>query len=173
MAARTTSRRAVVLGCLLSGLDSTRCGWMPGRSISARRLCAVRLDAGALDIVEELSRVQARGRALKLIKQQLAAVADHGLGYGLLRYLDGATGSELAALSVPQLGFNYLGRFAGAGSGGDWAAASEGVALGGGGDPDMPLAHAIEVNALTVEGPQGARLQASWAGAAGLLSDAD
>ena len=47
-----------------------------------------------------------------------------GLGYGLLRYLNGETAAELAGLSAPQLGFNYLGRFAaGGGDGADWAPA--------------------------------------------------
>ena len=74
-------------------------------------LYPVRLDPGPLDIEEAMAGGAALGRALKLIKEQLQAVPDHGLGFGLLRYLNAQTGTELRALSRPQLGFNYLGRF--------------------------------------------------------------
>ena len=69
----------------------------------------------------------ALGRALKLIKEQLRALPDNGLGYGLLRYLNRETAPQLAGHAAPQLGFNYLGRFA-ASEGADWAAAGEGCA---------------------------------------------
>ena len=109
----------------------------------------------------------ALGRALKLIKEQLRALPDNGLGYGLLRYLNRETAPQLAGHAAPQLGFNYLGRFAAA-EGADWAASGEGMTLGGG-DPAMALAHAIEVNALTRDGADGATLTASWTYAPSLL----
>ena len=61
-------------------------------------LFPVRLDAGALDLAEALAGGPALGRALKIIKEQLHAVADHGLGYGLLRYLNAQTALQLAGL---------------------------------------------------------------------------
>ena len=76
----------------------------------------------------------------------------------------------LAGFAAPQIGFNYLGRFA-AGSGAPWTAAAEAAPLAGGGDAGLPLAHPLEVNALTVDGPDGARLTASWSWAAALLSE--
>ena len=79
-----------------------RCGLIRGRSMLRRRWRAA----------------PALGRALKLIKEQLHAVPDHGLGYGLLRYLNPQTAAQLRGLARPQLGFNYLGRFAAAGGGG-------------------------------------------------------
>ena len=112
----------------------------------------------------------ALGRALKLIKEQLRALPDNGLGYGLLRYLNRETAPQLAGHAAPQLGFNYLGRFAAA-EGADWAASGEGMTLGGGGDPAMALAHAIEVNALTRDGADGATLTASWTYAPALLTE--
>ena len=51
-------------------------------------LFPLRLDAGALDLDEALAGGPALGRALKLVKEQLRALPDHGLGYGLLRYLN-------------------------------------------------------------------------------------
>ena len=127
----------------------------------------VRLDPGALDLEEALAGGAALGRALKLIKEQLRALPDHGLGYGLLRYLNVGTASVLRDLAVPQMGFNYLGRFA---AGGDWSGAGE--AVGGGGDPAMPLAHALEVNALTRDDGAGATLTARWSFAPALVSEA-
>ncbi len=127
----------------------------------------VRLDPGALDLEEALAGGAALGRALKLIKEQLRALPDHGLGYGLLRYLNAGTAPVLRDLAVPQMGFNYLGRFA---AGGDWSGAGE--AVGGGGDPAMPLAHALEVNALTRDDGEGATLTARWSFAPALVSEA-
>src|SRR5438552_1020171 len=46
-------------------------------------LFPVRLDAGGLDLEEALVGGAALGRALKLIKEQLRALPDHGLGYGV------------------------------------------------------------------------------------------
>ena len=61
---------------------------------------------------------------------------------------------------MPQLGFNYLGRF---GSQGDRQDAGRPVAApeAGGrfvGDPAMALAHLIEINALTLDGAEGPAL---------------
>ena len=98
-------------------IDLTRTvGWFTS-------LYPVRLDPGPLDLEEALAGGPALGRALKTIKEQLRAVPGKGLGYGLLRYLNGETAAALAGLPVPQLGFNYLGRFAAGGAGADWAPA--------------------------------------------------
>ncbi|MCS4251613.1 non-ribosomal peptide synthase/polyketide synthase [Pseudomonas sp. BIGb0164] len=60
-------------------------------------------------------RLQAEGElssAIKSIKEQLRAVPDKGLGYGLLRYLGNADAREaLAGLTAPRITFNYLGQF--------------------------------------------------------------
>jgi non-ribosomal peptide synthase protein (TIGR01720 family) len=57
--------------------------------------------------------------------------------------------------------FNYLGRFA-AGSRDEqpWQAAPEAPSLGGGADPAMPMAFALEINAHTQDTPAGASLVA-------------
>jgi len=132
----------------------------------------VRLDPGMLDLAEAMAGGPALGRALKDIKEQLRALPDNGLGYGLLRYLNRETAPQLAGHGAPQLGFNYLGRFA-ASEGADWAASGEGMTLGGGGDPAMALAHAVEVNALTLDGADGATLTASWTYAPALIGEAE
>ena len=135
-------------------------------------LYPVRLDPGPLDIEEAMAGGPALGRALKLIKEQLHAVPDHGLGFGLLRYLNAQTSEALRALPRPQLGFNYLGRFAAAAAT-DWGVASEAAALGSGGDPAMRLAHPLAVNALTLDGRDGATLSASWSWAPALIDEAE
>ena len=92
------------------------------------------------------------------IKEQLRALPDNGLGYGLLRYLNPRDRRAACAPSpTPQIGFNYLGRFA-APAAADWAAGRP-RPVGGGGDPAMALAHALEVNALTLDGREGPELR--------------
>ena len=93
-------------------IDLTRTvGWFTS-------LYPVRLDPGPLDLEQALAVGAPLGRALKTIKEQLRAVPGKGLGYGLLRYLNAETAATLAAQPAPQLGFNYLGRFAGGGADG-------------------------------------------------------
>ncbi|MGA5817950.1 amino acid adenylation domain-containing protein [Kitasatospora sp. NPDC094028] len=101
------------------------------------------------------------GQALKLVKEQLRALPDHGLGYGLLRHLNPETGPQLEAFGEPQFAFNYLGRLPAAGDE-PWSAAAEADALGSGADPAMPMTHLVELEALTEDHPTGPRLVATW-----------
>ncbi|MYV56007.1 non-ribosomal peptide synthetase, partial [Streptomyces sp. SID3212] len=120
-------------------------------------------------------------RALKRVKEQLRTVPDHGVGYGMLRHLNPATGPRLAAAPAPQIGFNYLGRYAhrseahdggGPGAGADWD-----VVLDGGGprsqDPDMPVHHVLDINAHTEDLPEGPRLVIRWTWPSDLLKEED
>jgi non-ribosomal peptide synthase protein (TIGR01720 family) len=112
------------------------------------------------------------GRALKQIKEQLRALPDNGLGYGLLRHLNLETSATLGRHAGPQIGFNYLGRFGTAEAGAqDWAPAPEAGALGGGADAQMPLRHAIDLNALTFDRAEGPELSATWSWAGELFSE--
>ena len=112
----------------------------------------------------------ALGRALKNIKEQLRAVPQSGLGYGLLRYVDRQTASQLARFAAPEIGFNYLGRF-GTSEAKDWAGAPELAGLSASADPAMPLAHALEIDALTLDTAAGPELRATWSWAPALLSE--
>ncbi|WP_432140285.1 amino acid adenylation domain-containing protein [Streptomyces sp. bgisy084] len=130
----------------------------------------VRLDPGHRDVSDGA----AVGSALKRVKEQLRAVPGKGIGYGLLRHLDAEAAARLAGLTDPQIGFNYLGRFAApSGQDADWTAIPqvEGGIPGGG--PRMPLGHPLELNALTQDGPEGPELVASWTWATGLLDAVD
>ncbi|MEV0401887.1 amino acid adenylation domain-containing protein [Actinoallomurus sp. NPDC050550] len=123
----------------LGGLDLTRTvGWFTS-------LNPVRLDPGTEDA----------GQALKRVKEQLRAVPSDA-GYGLLRHLNPRTREELAALPTPQILFNYLGRVD-TGDGG-WSLAPESDLLGTGHDPAMPVAHGLEIDAVTQDGD----LRATW-----------
>ncbi len=131
-------------------------------------LFPVRLDPGPLDLDEAMAGGPALGRALKLVKEQLRALPDHGLGYGLLRYLNRETATRLDGFAPPQIGFNYLGRLAAEPSA-DWVAAAEAVTFGD--DPAMPLAHALEVSAIMLDAGSGATLTATWSWGSALLSE--
>ena len=49
------------------------------------------------------------GETLKSVKEQLRGIPQHGIGYGILRYL--TLGNELSASPEPAMVFNYLGQF--------------------------------------------------------------
>ena len=53
------------------------------------------------------------GDLLKSIKEQVRAIPDKGIGYGIHRYLsrDGQTAEMLRAKPQPEISFNYLGQF--------------------------------------------------------------
>lgn len=149
---------------LAPGVDLSRTvGWFTS-------LYPVRLDAGATDWADVWAGGPQLGSAVKAVKEQLRAVPDHGIGYGLLRHLNADTGPLLAALRPPQIGFNYLGRF-GAGHAGDWEAAGETDAVTAPADPAMPLPHAVDLNAVTEDRPDGPHLVANWSWPATLFDE--
>ncbi|MFF5289526.1 non-ribosomal peptide synthetase [Paractinoplanes globisporus] len=130
----------------------------------------VRLDPGDADLADALAGGPAAGTALKRIKEQLREIPDHGIGYGLLRYLNPETSPALAALPTPQISFNYLGRFA-AGSGEDWAPVAGHGILAGGFDLGMPVApYILEINAYVQDAADGPELGVTWAYPRDLLS---
>ncbi|MGJ7538624.1 MULTISPECIES: condensation domain-containing protein, partial [unclassified Variovorax] len=137
-------------------------------------LFPVRLALQDIDLDDALRGGEHLGRALKQSKEQLRALPDNGLGFGLLRYLNPETSSLLSKHSA-QISFNYLGRFTmqDARDVQDWQAAPEAGALGGGSDPQMPLAHAVMLDAITHDLPGGPELLATWAWAGELFEEAD
>ncbi|MBL1121007.1 amino acid adenylation domain-containing protein, partial [Streptomyces sp. 110] len=150
---------------IAEALDLTRTiGWFTS-------MYPVRLDTGPVDWTDVATGAAGLSGALKRVKEQLR-VPDHGIGYGLLRYLNPRTGPQLAALNTPRIGFNYLGRYTGSGSA-NWPYAKESTALGGGSDPDLALTHCLDINALTEDTPDGPRLTATWAWAGHLMTEAE
>jgi len=131
----------------------------------------VALHIGGLSWAQVLAGDAGLGAVIKDAKEQLRALPD-GLTYGALRYLNNDVDLEG---SDPPIGFNYLGRGAGAAevSGDVWRICEDGLALI---DPSarlaMPLAHTVELNAGTVDTDTGPSLHASWTWAPSALDHA-
>jgi len=131
----------------------------------------VALAVGGLSWAQVLAGDAALGAVVKDAKEQLRALPD-GLTYGALRYLNSDVDLEG---SDPPIGFNYLGRGAGAAevSGDVWRICEDGLAL-----IDInarlavPLAHTVELNAGTVDTDTGPSLHASWTWAPSALDHA-
>ncbi|MDJ0382276.1 non-ribosomal peptide synthetase [Streptomyces sp. G-G2] len=151
---------------IADGVDLSRTvGWFTS-------LYPVAVDPGALAQDELWSGGAALGQAFKAVKEQLRAIPDKGIGYGLLRHLNPETGPELAGYAEPQIGFNYLGRLGRADAGDAARADTVRVRdLTGAGDAAMPLAYTLELNAAAVEHPEGQRLVASWTWSGELLAE--
>ena len=131
-------------------------------------LFPVRLDPGALDSTRRWR--AGRHWAARSRRSRSSCGRCPIMGSAMAAALSqSADGLAARRFAVPQIAFNYLGRFA-APAAADWAAA-EGGALGLGGDPTMPLAHALEINALTLDAPEGPSLTATWSFAPPLLAD--
>ena len=134
----------------------------------------VRLDPGPVPWADVRAGGPALGTALKRVKEQLRQVPDKGLGFGLLRYRNPRTRERLAELGAPQVALNYLGRFDTSDSGArNWVPESETEQHAAAGDDALPLAHAIEINAVTEDGPRGPRLSAALTWPGQLLSGAE
>ncbi|WP_433151782.1 amino acid adenylation domain-containing protein [Actinomadura nitritigenes] len=149
---------------VVPGVDLSRtAGWFTS-------IHPVRLDAGAADWAAVRDGGAAVGTAIKKVKEQLRAVPDGGIGYGLLRYGGGDAAEELAEPPAAPIAFNYLGRVAPGDGEGDWTIAPEETPAGE--DPRMPVAHILEINAITRDVPGGPVLSATWTWPGGLLEQA-
>ncbi|CAM5700605.1 amino acid adenylation domain-containing protein [Streptomyces canarius] len=100
------------------------------------------------------------GTALKSVKEQLRAVPDRGLGYGVLRHL--ARDASLTGAPAPGVSFNYLGRFDWSAEGGTLIGAVPG-GLGGAEAPGTERPHLLDVVARVEED----RLEITWYYSAG------
>ncbi|WP_194910417.1 non-ribosomal peptide synthetase [Catenulispora rubra] len=154
---------------IVPGADLSRTiGWFTS-------MYPARIDVRGLDQAEVLAGGPAAGAAIKLVKEQLRAIPDKGVGYALLRYLNPEAGPQLADYPAPQIGFNYLGRVSAADvpeelRANGWGPAPWSAALIPDPDPAMPALSALEVGAVALEDSDGVRLQAAFAYASGVLS---
>ena len=140
---------------ITDGVDLSRTvGWFT-------TMYPVRFDLGLPDLADARAGGPTVGAALRQVKETLRTIPDHGIGYGLLRHGNSRTGPGLAALGIPEIGFNYLGRFP-MGDTADWAAAPGHDFALDDADEGLPMAHAVEVNAAAHEGPDGLTLSATW-----------
>ncbi|MVU76664.1 amino acid adenylation domain-containing protein [Nocardia sp. ET3-3] len=143
---------------ILPGADLSRTiGWFTS-------VFPVALDLGGIDLDDAFRGGPAAGAALKAVKEQLRAIPDKGVGFGMLRYLDAA--SEFAGAPTPQLSFNYLGR---TGAGVEHPGGAETpwvpVRFASTQDDDAPLEAVVDINAFHT----AAGLEVTWAYASRVL----
>jgi amino acid adenylation domain-containing protein/non-ribosomal peptide synthase protein (TIGR01720 family) len=99
------------------------------------------------------------GDSIMAIKEQLRAIPDKGLGYGVLRYLGNeSTRRTLGELPQGSIVFNYLGQFDGSFASGDALFAPSGESSGSAQSADAPLAAPISINGQVY----GGELSLSW-----------
>ncbi|MBY8863490.1 amino acid adenylation domain-containing protein [Nocardia sp. CA2R105] len=171
---RDTADRSVLLRLeghgrqqeVVPGADLSRTiGWFTS-------LYPVRLDLDGIDPAEALAAGPAMGAAIAAVREQLLALPDNGIGFGLLRYLNPGTAAQLPQRLPGRVSFNYLGRYAS----GDIPAGLEGLGwlptddlgeLYAAESPDVPVQSAIDVNAMVA----GDRLRASFSFPGTLLRD--
>ncbi|MFF6986967.1 non-ribosomal peptide synthase/polyketide synthase [Streptomyces sp. NPDC010273] len=130
----------------------------------------VRLDPGTAELADTVTDGSALDAALARVREHLAALPTAGIGHGLLRHLNPGTGPGLAQLDAPQIEFNYMGRFDRP-TAADWSYAPEDDAADLDADPGQPMSHALTLNAITEDRPEGPVLSAHWAYAAELLTE--
>ncbi|MFJ9868219.1 amino acid adenylation domain-containing protein [Streptomyces sp. NPDC101165] len=157
---------------LVPGADLSRTmGWFTS-------MFPVRLDVTGCDLDEAFTAGAAAGRAVKQVKEQLRAIPHKGVGYGLLRHLNSDTAEELAGLSDPQIGFNYLGHLSTADMPQHLRGEGFTPVLGAGEliptpDPDMPAMSALEINALVTDTGHGPQLTALLSYPTGIWDQTD
>ena len=125
----------------------------------------VAIDLGEVDWDEVWTGGKTLGAIIKRTKECLRAMPDKGMGYGMLRYLNPQTALMLATAPMPQLEFNYLGRFP--------VSADEAGQIGGDEDPGMPFAHTLEINAYTEDHADGPHLIVNWTWPSAVMSEPD
>ncbi|MDO0915184.1 amino acid adenylation domain-containing protein [Streptomyces sp. DT2A-34] len=134
-------------------------------------LYPVHLDLAGVDVGDALAAGPAADLAATRVAERLRELPDHGVGHGLLRYLNPDTAPELAKAPTPAIGFNYLGRFSAPTATELWAFAPETSALGAGCDPGLAAAHALDINAVVHDTAGGPLLVADWAWPEGVLGE--
>ena len=146
------------------GLDVSRTvGWFTAKY-------PVTLTTGGITWAQVVAGDDAVGAVIKSAKEQLRGLPD-GSTYGLLRYLNPDVtlhGSD------PVIGFNYLGRLGGASELSEelWRPNTTSPLTRVTGATPMPLPHTVELNAVTLDGANGPRLEAAWTWAASALDEA-
>ncbi|ARV58848.1 hypothetical protein BZZ01_09555 [Nostocales cyanobacterium HT-58-2] len=89
---------------------------------------------------------------IKSIKEQLRAIPNRGMGYGILRYLckEQTIHQQLQTIPLPEISFNYLGQFDQVQSQTGWKFASE--STGDNYSSKQDRRHLLDVSGLVIEG---------------------
>ena len=110
-------------------------------------------------VLVELGAIENPADALKSVKEQLRAIPNKGIGYGLLRYLsqDAEIAAQLQAFEQAEISFNYLGQFDQLLNTSSWMQpASE--SAGQSQSLQNNRAHLLDINSIIA----GERLQIEW-----------
>ncbi|MFM2315515.1 MAG: hypothetical protein RLZZ04_4793, partial [Cyanobacteriota bacterium] len=95
---------------------------------------------------------------IKSVKEQLRAIPQRGIGYGILRYLcqEVEVKEQLEKIPTPEISFNYLGQFDQVQSATGWRLAPE--SSGFTYSPQQHRQHQLDINCLVTAG----ELQITW-----------
>ncbi|NJM73771.1 MAG: hypothetical protein HC862_28665 [Scytonema sp. RU_4_4] len=109
-------------------------------------------------VLFQIPTINQPGEIIKSIKEQLRAIPNRGIGYGILRYLckDTTVNEQLQTIQASEISFNYLGQFDQVQSETGWKFASE--STGYNENLKQTRDHLLDINALVVEG----ELQIDW-----------
>ncbi|MQY25999.1 non-ribosomal peptide synthase/polyketide synthase [Nocardia aurantia] len=157
---------------------------VPGADLSATvgwftSVFPVRLSADATAWEEICAGGPAAGALVKSVKEQLRAVPDKGIGFGLLRYLNPETAAVLQGFSTGQIGFNHLGRFTASDllpeglRGTGWTPARHDLGSVAGQDPAMPAPAVLDATTMVVDTDDGPMLRAVFANPRNVLSTSE
>ncbi|RAM49067.1 MAG: hypothetical protein C6Y22_24450 [Hapalosiphonaceae cyanobacterium JJU2] len=109
-------------------------------------------------VLLQLPNLTQSAATIKSVKEQLRAIPQRGIGYGILRYLcaDTEVKEQLQELSSPEISFNYLGQFDQVQSDTDWNVAPE--SQGTNQSLECIRTHRLDVSCLVITG----QLRISW-----------
>ncbi|MFD3745544.1 amino acid adenylation domain-containing protein [Nocardia sp. NPDC058633] len=117
---------------------------------------------------------EALAATVRTVKEQLLAVPDNGIGFGLLRRDPEVR--DLLSGSVGQIGFNYLGRATTAARSSDdtaWLPTAELGEIEVDYDPALPAHTVLDINAIAVATDTGLQLQADFRYATGIVTESE
>ncbi|MEV0321967.1 amino acid adenylation domain-containing protein [Streptomyces sp. NPDC050658] len=131
-------------------------------------IAPVRLDVSGQDLADAFAGGPAAGGLIKSVKEQLRALPDDGIGYGILRHLNPETAAVLERHGSGQISFGYAGRTLPEPDAGRVI-----QDLGADPDPSLPAATELAVRATVTETPEGPRLGALFTAPEGILGAAE
>jgi non-ribosomal peptide synthase protein (TIGR01720 family) len=109
-------------------------------------------------VLLQLPKLDSPEKVIKSIKEQLRAIPNRGIGYGILRYLseEPSIKQQLQTIPTPEISFNYLGQFDQVQLETSWKFATESI----GSEQSLKQIqnHLLDINSLVVDG----ELQINW-----------
>ncbi|MFD4458849.1 amino acid adenylation domain-containing protein [Nocardia sp. NPDC058480] len=117
---------------------------------------------------------EALAATVRTVKEQLLAVPDNGIGFGLLRLAPDTR--NLVSGNIGQIGFNYLGRASTAAQPTDdtaWLPTADLGDIEVDYDPALPAHTVLDINAIAVTTDTGLRLRANFRYATGILTESE